>query len=108
MKTETKTALIVGAVGLIIWIVFMGYVRIYHGGGYMTDWRWKANWGLQDTVVNMGEIMNMPYISVRTMHPTVVKQLEEMGMVLTEEQLKERAMQQSKQAVDEYRRRMGY
>lgn len=79
--------LVVYGVGLVL---ICGLFRVYYGGGIGVKVVWKESFSFQDTIVNVDDIVGMPRIVVATKHPQVKRQLEDMGIVETEEQAKKR------------------
>ncbi len=88
---DYKGVIIFMLIGLaIVVIIAAGFFRIYYGGGIRVRVVAKHSFSFKDTVVNLDDIFGMPRIAVATKHPAVKKQLEEMGITETDEQVQER------------------
>ncbi len=109
----------VAAVGLVAIAVIFSIVRVYHGDTIGVTVVAKPSPSFTDTLVNLDDILAMPRIAVAAQHPSVKRQLEEMGIIKTDKQVQEETRQKvqaemeaaTRKAEEEQRRlmkRMGY
>lgn len=75
---------------IIVLVPLAGFFRIYYGGSIGIEIVRKHSFSFTDTIVNLDNIIGKPRIVVRTQHPAVMRQLEEMGIVESEEKIQER------------------
>lgn len=66
---------------LAILVLLVGLTRIYYGGGRPPMVVWKGELTFRDTLVNLGEIVNLPRDQLLTQHRSVLYQLEEMELI---------------------------
>jgi len=78
---------------LLVLVIFWGTIRIYYGGEIGMRVVLKASFSFKDTIVNLDDIFGQPRIVVATQHPAVKKQLEEMGIIETDDQGFDRTME---------------
>ena len=81
-----RTTVIIAAVLLAI---IGGFLRIYYGGGIGIRIVAKHSFSFKDTIVNLDNLFGQPRIVIATKHPAVKRQLEEMGIIETDEQVEE-------------------
>lgn len=89
---------------LVILFIFIGFFRIYYGGGIGLRIVAKDGFSFSDTLVNLNDIIGMPRFTVASNHPAVKRQLEEMGIVQTDEQAQKEIMQDINQKTKEMMR----
>lgn len=72
---------------LALLLVMVGFVRVYYGGGPGEEliFVWKGEFTYRDTLVNLGAILKMPRAQLSSVHPSVLYQLEEMGICSSED-----------------------
>ena len=75
--------------GLIIFIT-LGEIRIYTGGDIGLKIVTKRSFSFTDTFANLDDILGKPRFVVASEHPAVKRQLEEMGILETDEQVQKR------------------
>ncbi len=68
--------------------VTAGMVRIYVGSSIGFRVVLKESFSFKDTYVCLDDIFGMPRIAVATKHPAVKRQLEQMGIIRTDNQVK--------------------
>jgi zinc-ribbon domain len=78
-------------VDIILVIVIAGFVRIYYGNPLGLRFTVKNSFSFKDSVVNMADLIGQPRSLVATEHPAVKRQLEEAGIIETDEQAKQRS-----------------
>jgi hypothetical protein len=78
------------AILIIALVPLAGFFRVYYGGSIGIEIVQKHSFSFKDTIVNLDDIMGKPRIVVRTQHPAVMRQLEEMGIVESDEKIQER------------------
>ncbi len=63
-------------------VVMIGFIRIYYGGGPGEELMvvWKGEFSYHDTLVNLSDILRMPRGELSHVHPSILYQLEEMGV----------------------------
>jgi len=91
-KFPQKWSLLILFIALIF--ILAGLLRIYHGGGIGFRIVSKHSFSFKDTIVNVDNIIGMPRIVVAAKHPAVKRQLEEMGIVESDEQAEDRIRQE--------------
>lgn len=69
-------------------LIAVGGFRIYYGGGIGLKIVAKNSYSFTDTIVNLDDLLGQPRIVVAIQHPAVKRQLEEMGIIETDEQIK--------------------
>ncbi|NCC61023.1 MAG: hypothetical protein EOM12_08780 [Verrucomicrobiae bacterium] len=87
------------AIALVCFILFLGFFRIYYGGGVGIQLAMKGGFSFKDTIVNMDNIFGMPRLIISMQHPSVMKQIQEKGWVKTDEQLIEDMGKEFKEAM---------
>ena len=90
------------SIALIVLFIFMGFIRIYYGGGVGFKVVPKNSYSYVDTIVNLDNIFGMPRIIVAAQHPAVKKQLEEMGILETDERIKQRIQSEFKEKIRQH------
>ena len=91
---------------MVILIAF-GMLRIYTGGGIGLKVTTKASFSFTDTFINMDDdVFGKPRMLFANEHPAVKKQLEEMGILETDEQVQDRVEAEMKVKQDEIMRDM--
>lgn len=76
-------------VDIILAIVIAGFVRVYYGDPLGFRLTVKNSFSFQDSIVNMADLIGQPRSLVAAEHPAVKKQLEEAGIIETDEQAKQ-------------------
>ncbi|MGD0659685.1 MAG: hypothetical protein ABSD38_16615 [Syntrophorhabdales bacterium] len=80
----------------VLWVVVLvavalfwssGYLRLYYGSTISTTIRAKDSFSFKDTIVNLDNIIGQPRIVVASEHPAVMRQLEQMGMMESDDQI---------------------
>lgn len=99
-------------IALVVVAIFIavGGFRIYYGGGIGFKIVAKNSYSFKDTIVNLDDLLGQPRIVVALQHPAVKRQLEEMGIIETDEQIKAKVEQEieakQKEAMREYENKM--
>lgn len=97
--------------------ILLSMVRVYYGGSLGLQVVRKDSPSLTDNVVNLDDIFGMPRIVLASQHPAVKRQLEEMGVIQTDEAAREDAarkfridldqsMEKTRQQVEEATRKL--
>lgn len=106
-RTNWLSVLVV--LGIIIFVA-AGFLRIYYGGGLGFKIVTKHSFSFKDTIVNLDDLLGKPRILVAAEHPAVKRQLEDMGVFETDEQVQKRLEQEielkSKQMMRDYEKEM--
>lgn len=92
MKTLVKFKLLIAL--FVILLVAVGSLRIYYGGGIGFKIVTKNSYSFTDTIVNLDDLLGQPRIVVATQHPAVKRQLEDMKIIESDEQIKESVMRE--------------
>lgn len=66
---------------IAILVAITGFTRIYYGGTEPPRVVWKSEFGYGDTLVNLNDLLKMPRAEILQQHPSVLYQLEEMGLM---------------------------
>jgi len=103
-----RTRLSLFVVILAIASVAFGFLRVYYGGKYGTHVVLKESFSFKDTIVNLDDLLGRPRIVVASEHPAVKKQLEEMGLIETDEQAQERIQEDIERKTKEFQRNLGF
>ncbi len=82
-STNIRLLIIVG-IGVFL---LCGFGRIYTGGGIGFKVMGKQSFSFKDTFVNLDDLMGMPRIAVAAQHPSVKRQLEDMGIIESDEEV---------------------
>ena len=87
-----------------------GTVRVYTGGSIGFKITTKNSFSFTDTFINLDDILGKPNFVFSSEHPAVKKQLQEMGVIETDEQMRKRIeadleTQQAK-AMEDYQQQM--
>jgi len=69
-----------------------GFFRVYYGGDIGFRVVAKHSISFTDSVVNLDNLLGRPRIVVASEHPAVKRQLEEMGIIESDQQVQRRAM----------------
>lgn len=88
--------------------VAFGFLRVYYGGKYSTRVVLKESFSLKDSIVNLDDLLGRPRLVVASEHPAVKKQLEEMGLIETDEQAQERIQKDIERRSKEIQRNLGF
>ena len=83
---KTAPLLVLAVVAGIIVLLAAGLCRVYYGGGVGIQIVYKHSFSFQDTIVNLDDLIGQPRIVIAAKHPAVKRQLEEMGMIESDEQ----------------------
>ncbi|MDP8223210.1 MAG: hypothetical protein P9L99_07625 [Candidatus Lernaella stagnicola] len=99
---------IIMAVVIVVTLFFVaGFLRLYYGGGIGLKVLPKHSFGFTDTVVNLDDLLGMPRIVFAATHPAVKRQLEEIGFLQTDEELKEEIMREMNETIQQNLRDFG-
>lgn len=74
---------------VLILILLFACTRIYYGGEQGVMIVWKGELNLSDTLVNLDEMLNMPPQKLLEQHHSIYNQLEDMGMLNTDQTLQD-------------------
>lgn len=72
---------------VLILFLLLGFVRIYYGAGHPFMVVWKGEFAMQDTLVNLGNFLDMTREELIAQHPYVLGQLEEMYLITPQDGL---------------------
>jgi hypothetical protein len=75
---------------LLVFFFSIGSLRIYTGGDIGFKLTSKESFSFTDTFVNLDDVFGKPRFLFANEHPAVKKQLEEMGILETDEQVQEK------------------
>jgi hypothetical protein len=79
---------------VILVVIAVGFLRVYYGGGIGMRIVAKHSFSFKDTIVNLDNVLGQPRIIVAAKHPAVKRQLEEMGIIETDEQIQKRVREE--------------
>lgn len=85
LKVKENKRLI--ALVVVALLIAVGGFRVYYGGGIGFKVVPKNSYSFTDTIVNLDDLFVMPRIAVASQHPAVKRQLEEMGVIKTDEEM---------------------
>lgn len=92
----------------ITFCIFIGFLRIYYGGNIGLRIIAKQSFSFKDTIVNLDDLLGQPRIVIASQHPAVKRQLEDMGIIETDEQVQERIRieieRETQKVMQEYKR----
>lgn len=91
-------------ISILALTITIGFIRIYYGGGIDTRFVLKDSFSFKDTIVNLDDLLGQPRIVVATKHPAVKKQLERMGIIETDEAVKQRLQREIETDIEHIRR----
>lgn len=66
-----------------LFIVVLGFTRVYYSSADGVLFVWKGEFSFADTLVDLDQYTNMPVAEMERNHRSVLWQLEDMGMVAT-------------------------
>jgi hypothetical protein len=98
------------ALVVVALFIALGGFRIFYGGGIGFKIVAKNSFSFKDTIVNLDDLLGQPRIVVASQHPAAKRQLEEMGIIETDEQIRARVEREieakQKEAMREYENKM--
>lgn len=102
-KTSRWHVLIFAA---IVVFIMSGFFRLYYNDRIGFKIKAKHSFSFEDTIIDLDDLIGKPRILIASEHPEVKRQLEEMGVLETDEQLQNRMEQEiyrkSKQMMQNY------
>lgn len=81
-----KPLLLAVAAGVVV-LLAAGLCRVYYGGGIGLRIVYKHSFSFKDTIVNLDDLIGQPRLVIAAQHPAVKQQLEEMGLIQSDEQV---------------------
>lgn len=84
----------------VVLLIVMGFTRIYYGGGMGFQVVAKHSFSYTDNIVNLDDIIGQPRIAVAMAHPAVKRQLEEMGVLESDQQVMDRAQKEMQKTME--------
>ena len=100
--TKPLTAKTFGWVVVPVIAICVGFCRFYYGSPFGgIHFELKESFSYKDTVVNVDNLIGMPRIALAAAHPAVMRQLQEMGVLETEEQVKARIQKEISDSMEE-------
>lgn len=90
----------------IVVFIMSGFFRLYYNDRVGFKVKAKHSFSFEDTIVDLNDMIGKPRILIASEHPEVKRQLEEMGIFETDEQIQIRMEQEiyrkSKQMMQNY------
>lgn len=86
----------------VVIVILTASFRVYYGGNIGLKIVIKKSFSFKDNIVNLDDIFGQPRIAVAINHPAVKQQLEDMGIIETDEKVKEKIYQEQMRRIYEY------